>query len=254
MSRDAFVASPRAARVRDGATEHAEEQGSIAQDVAKIRIWPGAEQPVVTNATDPRLANAGMAAKILNWLDTKLKVPIAAGGRLLTRTVGPGMFWVSGALNSFYLAKNWNDPAFKPAMKAALTTGAGATLAAAATATWAALPVKGALLANRFSCLFGGLAGGIFSTLNMIITLKAKDSTPVEKTAATGSAVTGIIGATFGVLAAFLPAGMALGPLGLGAWGLVFGLTSIGLAVTQLFAGKNKTLNKALGKLASVFT
>ncbi len=248
FGQDAFAVS-RPAR-REGRPREADDPtGSIAKDVAKIRIWPGAEQPVVTQATDARLANAGMAAKILNWLDKRIALPIAEGGRWFTRTIGPGMFWVSGALNAYYLAKNWDDPRFKPAMKGALVTGTAATGLAAATATWAALPVKGALLANRFSTLFGGVAGGIFSGLNMIITLGDKRSTPVEKTLATAGFATGILGTAFGVSAAFLPAATVLGPFGLGAWGLVFGLTSATLAVGQIFFGKNKTLNKLFKRI-----
>ncbi|MBM3270325.1 MAG: hypothetical protein FJZ01_22045 [Candidatus Sericytochromatia bacterium] len=247
LGRDAFVSATPVKR--DGKSD--ESQGSIAQDVAKIRIWPGADSPVVDAATDPRLADAGMTSRIVHWLDSKIALPIAEGSKWFTRTVGPGMFWVSGALNTYFLAKNWNDPNFHPAMKATLVAGTAATGAAATTATWAALPIKGALTANRFSGMFGGLAGGIFGALNMVVTLGDKQAMPVEKTFATAGFATGAAGTVFGTLAAFLPAGAALGPLGLGAWGMAFGLASLGLGLFQMGFGKNKTLNKAFSAVGN---
>lgn len=246
------VAPPREGRRRDEGEPDASD-ASIARDVAKIRVWPGADSPAVDAATDPRLADSGLTAKVINWLDRRIALPIAEGGRWLTRTVGPGMYWLSGAMNSYYLLKNWDDPKFSPAMKGALVAGTATTAAAAVTSTWAALPIQGALTANRFSGLFGGLAGGIFSGVNMLITLRNRQATPVEKTMAATGFATGVAGSIFGTLAAFLPVGASLGPLGLGAWGVTFGLASLGLGLGQMWLGKNKTLNRALGAIGKPF-
>ncbi len=251
MGVDAFVParSPAQAVQAGKAEKSPQDKGSIAKDVSKIQVWPGSESPMVTQATDPRLANAGMTARVLNFLDHHINLPIAKMGQWVTRTVGPGMYWFSALSNSYYLAKNWNDPKFTTPMKATLVTGAAATVAAAGASTWAALPIKGALTANRFSGMLGGLAGGIFSAANMVITLRNKQSTRVQKTMATAGFVTGIAGTTFGVMAAFLPAGAALGPLGLGAWGMIFGLVSTATALSQMFLGQNKWLNAQFGKV-----
>lgn len=221
--------------------------------VLKYQIWPGSEAPALTTAQDARLAKAGMLAQALNWLDSKIALPIADWGRFLTRTVGPGMFWVSGVANAMMLVKDWNKKSLSPGVKSALLAGTAATAAAATSATWAALPIQGALLANRFSGLFGGLAGGIFSGLNMIVTLGNKQATTVQKIAATGGFATGMMGTLFCTAAAFLPAGASLGPLGLGAWGLIFGVSSMALGIGQWLLGKNKWLNDKVSAIGRWF-
>lgn len=211
----------------------------------KYQIWPLAGAPEINPSVDQRLGSTGLMARILMAIDQKAPW-LSNGIRKFSRFSGPPMYWVSGLANGILLLHDWHNPSFKPGTKVALAAGTGLTFAGAAAATWAALPVKGALLANRFSGFFGGAAGGIFGALNMIVTLNNKKATPTEKVSATGGFVLGTLATVVGTAAVFLPAGTALGPLGLGIWAAIVGGASTALAVTQLLFGKNKWLNKEL--------
>ncbi len=216
-----------------------------AAQLLKYRIWPLSGAPVVAPSTDVRLGTTGLIPRILNWIDT-WSPGLASGIRKGTRIAGPPMYWVSGIANGLMLLHDWHNPAFKPGTKVALATGTGLTLVGASAATYSALPLQGAMLANRVAGVAGGLAGGIFGAINMIVTLRNPSATPAEKFSATGGFALGSLGTVIGTAAVFLPAGTALGPLGLGAWAAIVGGAATALAVTQLLFGKNKWLNHEL--------
>ncbi|MBU6429010.1 MAG: hypothetical protein KGR26_08370 [Cyanobacteria bacterium REEB65] len=204
------------------------------------RIWPGAGAPIVSEQQDARLATTGPAQAMLAGLDTKAPW-LANLVRGFTRVGGPSLFGVSAIANTLLLEQDWNDPAFKPQTKAALLAGTGFTFAGAATASWAALPIRGALTANRFSGLFGGVAGAIFGAINMIVTLQNKDATPVEKFAAAGGFALGAVATILGTAAVFSIGAPVLVPLA-----TATGIASMAMGGLQYVGAQNKPLNSAL--------
>ncbi len=239
--------APVVGTTRQSSADHAKAAPAApgAAQLLKYRLWPLSGAPVVAPGDDVRLGTTGLVPRILDWVDTWAP-GLANGIRKGTRIAGPPMYWVSGIANGLMLLHDWHNPAFKPDTKVALATGTGLTLVGAGAATYSALPLQGALIANRVAGVAGGLAGGLFGAINMIVTLRTKTATPTEKVSATGSFILGSLGTIIGTAAVFLPAGTALGPLGLGAWAAVVGGTATALAVTQLLFGKNKWLNHEL--------
>lgn len=233
---------------RDGEAkpEH-EDPGSF--DLLKFRIWPGAETPVVSAKEDARLGTTGMVPRLLGWIEINVSAKLANGARTLTRVVGPSMFWVSGVANALMLGQTMRDPRYKTSTKVAIGAGTAATFVAAVGATWAAFALKGAMLANKIGDLAGGAAGGIFAFINMKVTLGNKAATPVEKVAATGAFGFAAAGAVLSAGAYFLPATVALGPMGLGIWAAVMGFSSLALGLSQIFLAKNEALNKLASKI-----